>query len=278
MYSGRALVLLCLLVFSTAAVAASPATEKGTPVQAGTAYTLASEVYGAPRTVLVRLPWDYGESGRDYPVLYVLDGGARQDFLPMAGMAALAELSAQYRAFIVVGVQTENRYGELTARSEVKEELELIPTCGGAPDFRRHLREEVKPFIGDRFRTSGEDAVIGESLAGLFITETFLREPTLFRHYIAVSPSLWWREDALSREAAELLQAPGFPADRSFFLTVADEGGRMQEAVERVAAALEAHAPAGTRWWYDPMPEEHHNTIYNPATLTALRLVFAVEE
>ena len=53
--------------------------------------------------------------------------------------------------------------------------------------------------------TTFEDAVIGESLAGLFIVETYLREPALFDRYAAVSPSLWWDGQALSREAVALL-------------------------------------------------------------------------
>jgi len=49
----------------------------------------------------------------------------------------------------------------------------------------------------------------------------------------------------------------------------------MLQGVERLATALGEHAPASLNWWYEPMPDEHHNTIYNPATLRALRRIFA---
>jgi predicted alpha/beta superfamily hydrolase len=271
--------LLCLLPLLTTACGreAPPVPAEGSPVVVGTAVPLASAVYDGTRTVVVRLPAGYEEGEAAYPVLYVVDGGARQDFVPMAGLAELATLSGQYRPFILVGVQTENRYHELTVRSDVAADLEVNPDCGGAAAFRRHLQEEVKPFVEGRYRTTGEDAVIGESLAGLFITETFLREPHTFSHYMAVSPSLWWRDMGLAREAAGLLQASWFPADRSLYLTVADEGGAMQEGVDRLVNALAAHAPSGTVWWYDPMPDEQHHTIYHPAALRALRLVFPPE-
>jgi len=248
-----------------------------TDLVAGTSFPLASEIYGTARTINVYLPDGYGRNNDRYPVLYLVDGGFHQDYLPMAGMAALATLSGQYRAFILVGVQSENRQLELTAASTIPEDLEYLPVNGGAAEFRRHLADEVKPFIAANYRTSGEDAIIGESLAALFITETFLRAPHSFDHYIAVSPSLWWRDMGLSREAASLLQAESFPNDRSYYLTVADEGGMMIESVERLAAALENHAPDGLNWWYEPMPDEHHHTIYNPATLRALRHIFAVD-
>jgi len=271
------LVLVLVLVFA----APSSARADETPITIGTSYTIDSALYGAERTVNVFLPLSY-ESGASYPVLYVLDGGVRQDFLNLVGMGALAWLSGQYREFVVVGVQTENRYHELTAPSDVKEDNEINPDNGGAATFRRHVVDEVKPFVEAKLRTSGEDAVIGESLAGLFIAETFLREPTAFDHYVAISPSLWWRNMGLADEAPSLLGAEDFPSGRSLYVTLADEGGMMLEGVERFVNAVEAEVEAaridGLRLLYDPMPSEHHHTIYKPAQLAALRWIFASGE
>ncbi len=194
-------------------------------------------------------------------MLYLVDGGFAQDFIPMAGMAALATLSGQYREFILVGVQTNDRYYELTSASEVPYDLENIPHNGGADKFRQHLQDEVKPFIEGRYRTSGEDGIIGESLAALFITETFLRTPASFDHFIAISPSLWWDDMGLSREASGLLNAADFPADRSFYFTVASEGGTMLEGVERLAAALEHHAPGSRSIYQDQDTQIQADTI-----------------
>jgi len=252
-----------------------PPLEGEVDIVLGEGIPLESEIYGEARTINVYLPMGYAGRDERFPVLYLIDGGVHQDFIPMAGMAALAALSGQYREFILVGIQTNDRHYELTSKSEVAYDLGNIPRNGGADDFLRHLQNEVKSFIEDRYRTSGEDAIIGESLAGLFITETFLRAPESFDHYVAVSPSLWWRDMGLSREAADLLQGDGFPADRSLYLTIADEGGTMIEGMERLVKALENNAPEGLNWWYEPMLDEEHHTIYNPAALHALRLVFA---
>ncbi|MFT5233747.1 MAG: putative alpha/beta superfamily hydrolase [Candidatus Krumholzibacteriia bacterium] len=260
--------------FCSMAEAASPV---GTPttLSVGQSFPYSSAVFEDTRTLNVYLPADYDSSSTNYPVLYLLDGGVTQDFIPIVGMAALGPLSGQYRPFIVVGIQTENRYFELTTPSEIERDVQAIPNNGGAEKLRRYIVDEVKPWVAANYRTSGEDAVIGESLAGLFISETFLTAPETFTHYIAVSPSMWWRDMSLSKEAMALLQGDDFPSDRSIYLTIADEGGIMLEGVERLAEALKNHAPAGTKWWYEPMPNEHHNTIYNPATLQALRLIFA---
>ena len=270
---------LAAAALTLAACQPEPAPEPGTEtaIVIGQEIVLDSAIYGGGRTITVSLPMSYGDGNRSYPVLYLVDGGAEQDFIPMAGMSALGSLSTQYREFILVGVQTENRYVELTAPSDLAEDLRWLPENGGAADFRGHVLDEVKPWIEARYRTSGEDAIIGESLAGLFITETFLRAPDSFDHYIAVSPSLWWRAEGLSREAAELLAAGDF-GGHSLFLTIANEGEDMQTGMDRLVAALDAGAPDDLTWWYQPMHDEQHHTIYNPATLQALRLVFAPDE
>lgn len=269
-------ILACIILISASYLIVKPvAATESQPLSAGFSFQLPTAVYDTTRSLCVYVPTGYSDSGATYPVLYLLDGGYGQDYLPMVGLSALATLTGQIRPFIVVGIQSENRRYELTAASEVEEDLKGIPTNGGADEFRHFLLTEVKPWVEKNYRTSGEDAVIGESLAALFITETFLRTPESFNHYIAVSPSLWWREMGLSLEAAELMSAENFPSDRSFFLTIGDEGGTMLESVERMAAALANDAPNGTKWWYEPLPTEHHHTIYNPASLRALRHVFA---
>ncbi|MGB1014555.1 MAG: alpha/beta hydrolase [Nannocystaceae bacterium] len=242
-------------------------------ISIGTEMPIASTVLGETRSISIFLPWGYEQRKESFPVLYLIDGGPEQDFVPVAGFAALASLSAQYREFIVVGVETVDRRYELTTPSQVKMDREAIPKNGGADDFRRFIREEVQPLVESRYRTTKERAVLGESLAGLFIVDTFLRAPDSFDTYIAVSPSLWWREGQLAKSASGRLQA-GFPTGKSLYLASADEID-IVTTLAPLVEGLKAHAPAGLRWWYEPMPDEHHHTIYHPATLRALRLVFA---
>lgn len=88
-----------------------------------------------------------------------------------------------------------------------------------------------------------------------------------------MSPSLWWDGKTLASSASEYLAAEGFPSERTLFVSVADEVDLL-EAIPPLIEALREHAPKGLTWWFQPMPEEHHNTIYHPATLRALRLIF----
>ena len=166
---------------------------------------------------------------------------------------------------------------DLTYPSKDPGDVQKVPTSGGSAAYRRFLVEELKPWVEARYHTNGHTALIGESLAGLFVAETFLRAPRSFHDYIAISPSLWWDGESLSKEAAADLKAGDFHG-RRLVLSIANEGDAMQAGADRLVQALKSGAPEGLQWRYDPRPEERHDTIYHPAALSALRFLFPVPD
>ena len=265
---------LAVLCASGASAAAAQAAPEGTPIVIGQSLTIESKVLSQTRRINVHLPPEYASSGKTYPVLYLLDGGEKEDFPHIAGLAQLGELSWTYREMIVVGIEGIDRRHDLTHPTTVAEEKADYPTTGGSTAYRRFLAEELKPWVAARYRVSSESAIIGESLAGLFVVETFLKQPTLFDAYIAASPSLWWSDQALARGAAADLAKWPVGGPRKLYLTIGDEGTTMQAGVDKVVAAIGAAKPAGLTFVYDPMHQEHHSTIYHPAALRAFRGVW----
>lgn len=250
-----------------------PAEIAATPIVIGQSYALPSTVMGETREINVWLPPGYGQGEKRYPVVYLLDGGRDQDFQHIVGLAQIGAVGGTMREVIVIGVTTKDRQNELAFRATHDATLVRdYPNHGQSDRFRRFLAEEVKPFVAAHWRTDGDDTVMGESLAGLFVVETLLRQPDLFEAYIAVSPSLWWDDEALSRAAPALLTRAA-PTKRRLWLTIADEGGTMQDGVDRLNAALDA--TPGVTTTYRPMPGEMHATIFHPAALAAFRALFA---
>jgi len=263
--------LLALALLLTAAPALAQIRDER-PIVLGSTFDLPSRAEAEVRHITVWLPPSYGDGKQRYPVLYLLDGGEQQDLLPVVGLAALAGLNGVTDEVIVVGIESGPglRVRDFTTPSET--ERKAYPTSGRAPLFRRFLAEDLLPAISARYRTSGETAVMGESLAGYFVLDTALRQPELFSTYIAVSPSIWWDNESLSREAAGLLKHP-WPAGRRLYLSRAADDGT-ERAMARLAAALKAGAPDGLTWRYDAFPEERHRSTYHPAGLRALRWAF----
>ncbi len=267
-------VLLVAAGIAAAPVARAQTAPAETPIVIGTSYALPSSTYGGTREVNVWLPPGYADGETAYPVLYLLDGGVQwQDFHHISGLAQLGTVNGTTRDVIVVGVASVDRRNELALPTDNPELVAEYPTQGQSERFRRFLAEEVQPFVERRFRASGETALMGESLAGLFVVETFLKAPEMFDHYVAVSPSLWWDGGRLAAQAgAHLRDHSNDP--RTLILTLGDEGPEMQAPMEVLVASLRDLALPGLDWSFTPRPQESHATIYHGAALDAFRRLF----
>jgi len=252
--------------------AAGPVEQR--PIHAGISYTLRSAILGDTRQINIWVPANYDRTEQSYTILYVLDGALDQDFGHVAGLAQLASLSWTFGPMIVAGIQTKERMEELTAPPADPRYRAAFPKAGRAETFRRFLEQEVIPFVEQRYRTGPRRALMGESLAGLFVVDTLLSRPALFHDYVAISPSLWWDDRRQMRAAAATI-APQSLSGRRLYLAVADEGGTMQDGVDMLRAALARRAPRDFALRYsDRGAQATHATIYHAAAEEALRWLY----
>ena len=136
---------------------------------------------------------------------------------------------------IWVGIETKDRQRELLPPTAEPQQQDRYPTAGESEAFRAWLVDDVLPRIADRYRSNGQTFLIGESAAGHFTLETWLKRPHAFAGYAAISPSLQWDAQSLSKAiaAADDERPP-------LYFSLADEGGAFEEGVLRVAASLNA--------------------------------------
>ena len=262
------------LAFSSGlAQGGTPAASAPAPLAIGDTFTIQSKILGETRRINVYLPPAYFASpDARLPVLYMPDGGMGEDFLHVAGLVQVSTGNGTMRPFVLVGIENTERRRDLTGPTASAEDRKIAPRVGGSAAFRGFIRSELMPVVKERYRTTAETAVMGESLAGLFVVETFFLEPDLFDTYVAFDPSLWWNNGELVKSAAVRLAASGHDA-RALYLASSSEE-ELWRLTRELAGALRQHAPAGLRWHYEPMPEETHATIYHPAALRALRWLF----
>jgi predicted alpha/beta superfamily hydrolase len=263
--------LLCLTTSALAQTdvhAASPAS----PLVMGETFTIRSKTLDETRRINVYVPPIYKDSAIvRLPVLYMPDGGMGEDFLHVAGLVQVSVGNGTMRPFILVGIENTERRRDLTGPTRNTEDKKIAPRVGGSAAFREFIRSELIPVIDARYRTTRERAIVGESLAGLFIVETFFLEPDLFDTYIAFDPSLWWNDHALVDSAAARLRADGF-GKRTLYL--ANSSQDIDQLGRVLADTLAKYAPSDISWYYQPMMEETHATIYHPAALIAFRRLF----
>lgn len=265
----RLTLAILLLLCATPAARAQSAT----PLVIGETFTIESRVMGETRRINVYAPPGYAESPEmRLPVLYMPDGGMAEDFLHVAGLVQVSVGNGTMRPFLLVGIENTQRRRDMTGPTEVARDRAIAPRVGGSHEFRRFIRTELMPQVKSRYRTTDETAIVGESLAGLFVVETLFVEPDLFDTYIAFDPSLWWNgRQLVSRAGGRLRTGP--LAGKTLYFASSDEKEIADDAA-MLADSLQKNPSAGLRWHYERMPEEQHPTIYHPAALRAFRALF----
>lgn len=245
----------------------------GAQTVAHDAFTVESRALGEARRINVHLPTGYDPAAaRRYPTLYMPDGGIEEDFVHVANTIDSLIAAGTIRPVILVGIPNTRRRRDLTGPTRFKTDSAIAPRVGGSAAFRAFIRDELVPVVQNRYRITGERSIVGESLAGLFIVETFLTEPTLFRHYVALDPSVWWNGNLLVDSAATYLTRSKVP--RTLVVGTANTQ-EITPGVARIVETIRAAAKPEVTLEYTPRPDLTHATIYRaagpPALARALR-------
>ena len=244
------------------------------PISIGRSHVLHSRILDEQRRINVYLPSGYEVAQAPaLPVMYMPDGGLREDFLHVAGLLQVSVGNWSMRPFLLVGIENTERRRDLTGPTEVESDRSIAPRVGGSARFRDFIRDELKPFVAANYRVTGESAIVGESLAGLFIVETLMLEPDMFDSYLAFDPSLWWNDSHLVRNARKLVGTRDM-SGKQLFLAHSNQA-EIAAATRDFATVMGALGKAAPRHVLRPMEVESHSTIYHPAALLAFRSLFA---
>lgn len=272
-----------MIFYSTFVVGQNVATKKQEatkPFVLGEIIELQSKVLNEKRTLNIYLPEDYNpKDSIKYPVIYLLDGSADEDFLHIVGLV-------QYNSFewinilpksIVVGIATVDRRRDFTFPTTIEADKKTYPTAGHSDKFISFIETELQPFIEKKYKTTQTKTIIGQSLGGLLETEILLKKPTIFTKYIIISPSLWWDNGSLLNLNAKILNE-NFKQPTEIYIGVGKEGLTPTEIprVMEVDANLLADKIKSTKSkslnvLFDYLPQEDHATIMHQAVLNAFK-------
>ncbi|HQV06590.1 MAG: alpha/beta hydrolase-fold protein [Chitinophagaceae bacterium] len=220
------------------------------------------------RMINVWTPPEYKQSTDSFPVLYMPDGGLREDFPHIANTLAKLIAANKIPPYILVGIENTERGRDLTGFSTAAYDKQFCPLTDGAKNFRAFITDELIPVINKKYRTKNKKGIIGESLAGLFVIETFFIHPEAFDFYIAMDPSLWWNNHFLVSKADSLLAT--FPSKKIKLWFAGSSAKDIAQYTIRLAAILRSIAPNNLSWLYENEPKEKHNTIFRATKEKAL--------
>jgi predicted alpha/beta superfamily hydrolase len=160
------------------------------------------------------LPQRYrNEPEKKWPVVYLLD--ANFFFGMTTGIVRVMSWCGGTQDAIVVGIgyATDKppveawhqvmawRANDLTPEKDEawenrQEDSRKEVSSGGGKEFFRFIEEELIPLVETEYRINPKQRTLaGHSLGGLFALYAMLWKPELFKHYVAGSPSLYWKDE-----------------------------------------------------------------------------------
>jgi uncharacterized protein len=255
-----------------------PKKEETKPFVLGMINEIQSVQLGEKRTLNIYLPEGYNANDTvKYPVIYLLDGSADEDFIHIVGLVQFNnfEWVNGVPKSIVVGIATVDRRRDFTFPTTIEKDRKAYPTTGHSNRFISFLEKELQPFIQKKYKTNASKTIIGQSLGGLLATEILLKKPALFTKYIIVSPSLWWDNGSLLNQAVSNFE------NTDIYIGVGKEGltpTEMPRVMEVDAAVLadeiKSRKNKQVNVYFDYLPQENHATIMHQAVFNAFRLLY----
>ncbi|MEL7535276.1 MAG: alpha/beta hydrolase-fold protein, partial [Bacteroidota bacterium] len=240
-----------------------------------------SQANGQTYQLKVSFPKNYDqESNKRYPVLYVTD--AETNF---GGINYIVQRLIKDRLIppiLVVGVAYNTDYGhfyKLRSRDLTPEEApdlkmggKVDPT-GGAPAFCDFFEFELFPFIADNFRVKAEErALYGHSYGGLFGCYVLMNRPQLFKRYLLLSPSLWFKDNLLVKQLAGI--SPSLQ-NKDIYFASGEFEGRIDDLQEEFVSILRSKEIENLSLKSEVMDHETHRTIFGPGFTNGLRTIYA---
>lgn len=287
----KKIILLLILSILTNLVFAQGKVEKENIV-IGKRDSIQSKILGEQRKIWVHVP---NGANQKYPVVYVLDGDSH--FSSVVGMIQqLSTINGNMMCpkMIVVGIPNTDRTRDLTpthidADPFVPADSTFYKTSGGSENFIAFIEKELMPYIDAKYPTAPYKMLIGHSLGGLAVMQTFIHHNDLFNSYICIDPSMWWDNQKLLKETQKVLAEKKFDG-KSLYLGIANtlEEGMDIKKVEKdtsidskhirsiltLTAAFEKNKQNGLNYRGKYYPDDTHGSAPLITEYDALRFFF----
>lgn len=270
----KTFLFICTIIFINTAFAQSNGIKNTSPFVLGVIDEIHSNELNENRHLNIYLPEGYSpDSATTYPVIYLLDGSANEDFIHIVGVVQFLTMIEAMPKSIVMGIANVDRRRDFTFPTTITEDKKNYPTTGSSEKFISFIEKELEPYIAKKYKTNNVKTIIGQSLGGLLATEILLKKSYLFDNYLIVSPSLWWDNESLLNAAPQLLQKQD-NKNKHVFISAGSEGDQMINDAKHLAEFLKASGKNNLQTEFIYMPEENHLTILHNSVYKTLELLY----
>lgn len=271
----KKLLIFCSILFAFQSLVFAQ-TENVKPLTIGEIRTIQSKILNEERTLNIYLPQKFDKT-KSYPIIYLLDGSMNEDFIHVTGLIQFFNQLYSMPETIVVGIANIDRKRDFTFHTDLKDLQKDYPTTGHSDKFINFLDKELKPYIESQFKTT-DNYLFGQSLGGLLATEILLKKPELFNNYFIISPSLWWDDESLLRQAPQLLSNIKDPKKFIYISVGKGEHPVMVKDAEDLFDVLKKSNKKNWTVEYKMMETDNHATILHRSLYEGLVKLFPYQE
>lgn len=267
-----------LIFFSLFAFQSMVLAQKGNvkSLTIGEIRTIKSKILNEDRILNIYIPQNFDKT-KSYPIIYLLDGSMNEDFIHVTGLVQFFNQMYSMPETIVVGIANIDRKRDFTFHTDLKDLQKDYPTTGHSDKFISFLEKELKPYIESQFKTT-DKYLFGQSLGGLLATEILLKKPEMFNNYFIISPSLWWDDESLLKQAPQLLTK--IP-DTKKFVYVSVGKGEHPVMIKDAESLIDILKKSNKKNWtveYKMMETDNHATILHRSLYEGLVKLFPYQE
>jgi uncharacterized protein len=199
--------------------------------------SLHSKILGEERKIWVYIPDAAKDTGKRFPVLYLLDGDAH--FTGVVGMIKHLVGSSAGPDMIIVGVPNTDRTRDLTPTKSILmpggTKDQSLKNSGGGEKFESFIAKELIPHIDSVYPVAPYKMLIGHSFGGLTVINIMVNHPDMFNSYIAIDPSMWWDKKKLLNQARDVFKQQKYEG-KSLYLGIANT---MPDAMDTLQVRLD---------------------------------------
>jgi predicted alpha/beta superfamily hydrolase len=291
-------IFLCVLIWIVWPVLPAFSDEQPYVVPEVKVHRIQSRFVDQEFEIRVAVPVNLADGDERFPVMYLTDSSTTILF---QDAATIMQLGGDVPRFISVGIGYPVKHGlggmslrtrDLTPTVVENDDEPPMPirgipqprgkANGGAPEFLRFIREELIPMIDANYPTiKGDRGFFGDSLGGLFALYALFNEPDTFNRYIIGSPSAWWDDEVILKQAEAFIASHDDLPARVYMAAGALEevgaesvGFRMVTNMYRIEKMLQVAGLQGLDLQVHTFPDETHMTVVAMNYIRGLQAVY----
>lgn len=227
-----------------------------------------SQILNEERSLSVALPQDYDKNQKAYPVLYILDAEAGNEFTESISTVKDLHAKGIGPQMILIGIWNTNRN-----RDMIPAAVPHRPGSGGSQKFLKFITDEVEPYVKQNYRTTDFSVLYGASNAGLFSVYALLENPDAFDGIIASSPMIGHCPDFMQMKADAFVRRDQVKDCALYMICGTEDSHRVTEYVPDFQEFLKSKAPQGFFSKFKILKGEGH--VPKSSKSRGLRYVFA---